>query len=84
MQNQVSAKSLVRQLMVNAIKILPHEDGQRLIDLFVLVDRLENQVRKCTDHHHSDSMSEQRPQAWVKRVQLHPQQNNLLHNIKKQ
>lgn len=84
MQNQVSAKMLVEEIIVSATQILSHTDVQRLIDLFILVDRLENRVQRY-EALYPDlatlpySLNRRRPQSWAKRVQMCPQPIKHIH-----
>lgn len=50
MQNQISAKRIVTQLIQNVAKKIPTEDLQRLTDLYVLIDRLEDQTQPDDSH----------------------------------
>ena len=76
MQNQISAKRIVTQLIQNVAKKLPTEDLQRLTDLYVLIDRLEDRAQHidgesahATGHTH---VATHYPEMWAKRTKLRP------------
>ena len=76
MQNQISAKRIVTQLIQNVAKKIPTEDLQRLTDLYVLIDRLEDRVqqmdghsRHVTGHTH---VATQYPEMWSQRIKIRP------------
>ncbi|KAB0625896.1 hypothetical protein F7P75_10010 [Acinetobacter gandensis] len=78
MQNQISAKLIVKQLIQNVAKKIPTEDLQRLTDLYILIDRLEDRIQQndgrsshATGHTH---LAAQYPEMWSKRTKLRPKQ----------
>ncbi|TCB52466.1 hypothetical protein E0H80_00950 [Acinetobacter sp. ANC 4779] len=76
MQNQISAKRIVTQLIQNVAKKIPTEDLQRLTDLYVLIDRLEDRVQQMDGRSpHSTgttNISAQYPEMWSRRTKLRP------------
>lgn len=76
MQNQISAKRIVTQLIQNVAKKIPTEDLQRLTDLYVLIDRLEDRVQQIDGRYplstgHTN-ITTQYPEVWAKRTKLRP------------
>lgn len=79
MQNQISAKRIVTQLIQNVAKKIPTEDLQRLTDLYVLIDRLENQTQPSDGHlphtAQSTNVATQYPEMWSQRIKLRPKRS---------
>jgi len=76
MQNQISAKRIVTQLIQNVAKKIPTEDLQRLTDLYVLIERLEDRIQQ-NDSHSSNTIGHTHvathyPQMWSQRTKLRP------------
>ncbi len=76
MQNQISAKRIVTQLIQNVAKKIPTEDLQRLTDLYVLIERLEDQTQPDDSHTpyttQPKNVATQYPEMWSQRTKLRP------------
>lgn len=79
MQNQISAKRIVTQLIQNVAKKIPTEDLQRLTDLYVLIDRLEDRIQQNEGHSSNGidhtHVATQYPAVWAKRTKLRPKRS---------
>ena len=80
MQNQISAKRIVTQLIQNVAKKIPTEDLQRLTDLYVLIDRLEDRFQQNEGHSSNGightHVATHYPEMWAKRTKLRPKRTN--------
>ena len=76
MQNKILAKSIVKQLIQNVAKKLPVADLQRLSDLYILIDRLEDQTQPsdaCLPHTAQPThVATHYPEMWSQRTKLRP------------
>ena len=76
MQNKILAKSIVKQLIQNVAKKIPVADLQRLSDLYILIDRLEDQTQPsdaCLPHTtQPTNVATQYPEMWSQRTKLRP------------
>lgn len=76
MQNQNSAKHIVTQLIQNVAKKIPTEDLQRLTDLYILIDRLEDQTQpseaRLPHPTQPTNVATQYPEMWSQRTKLRP------------
>lgn len=79
MQNQISAKRIVTQLIQNVAKKIPTEDLQRLTDLYVLIDRLEDRFQQNEGHSSNGightHVATHYPEMWAKRTKLRPKRS---------
>lgn len=79
MQNQISAKRIVTQLIQNVAKKIPIEDLQRLTDLYVLIERLEDRIQQNDSYSSNDightHVATQYPEMWAKRTKLRPKRS---------
>lgn len=76
MQNQISAKRIITQLIQNVAKKIPVADLQRLTDLYILIDRLEDRTQPNEGHSphvigHT-RVATHYPEVWAKRTKLRP------------
>lgn len=76
MQNQILAKRIVTQLIPNVAKKIPTEDLQRLTDLYILIDRLEDRIQpndgRFPHTFKPTNIATQYPEMWSQRTKLRP------------
>lgn len=80
MQNQISAKRIVTQLIQNVAKKIPTEDLQRLTELYILIERLEDRIQQHDSHSSNvighTNIATHYPEMWAKRIKLHPKRTS--------